>query len=235
MVKITTQKGGRLKSAFLVILGMFLLLTFFAATVFWELQGRKMVQYESAWVATSEISPSMEISPEMLKEIRVEREALIEGRVLNPNELIGLASKQYIPAGSQLHQYMFEHPDLITSEDKYLFKVPKEWIYSVPSTIRRMDSAIFYALDSAAQAKHKDAEGIALPSRQRLDTDSPVLETRIAYVRDSQNKEVKTTSKDDRIDASSNVVDIEIVINHEEFKRMEEYIARGYKFAVMYY
>lgn len=235
-MKISTQKSERFKTTFLVILGIVLLVSFFLATVFWELQGRKMVQYEATWVANQEINKSDIIGPEMFKQILVEKDALIEGRITDPSQVMGLASKQYIPAGNQFHINMFEDAALITTESQYLFKVPKEWIYSVPSTIRRMDNAVFYALDSLGQVKQRDAEeDNPRLNRDKLNNDNAILFTKIAYVRDSQNKEVKTTSKNDRIDASSNVVDIEIVISHEEFKKMEEYIAKGYKFAVMYY
>lgn len=58
--------------------------------------------------------------------------------------------------------------------------------------------------------------------------------TNVAYVRDGSNKEVITTSKVDRMDGSSSVSNIEVIVTTDELKKLEEQIKIGAKLIIMY-
>lgn len=61
-----------------------------------------------------------------------------------------------------------------------------------------------------------------------------LLSTKVAYVRDGSNKEVVTISLKDRIDASSNIQNVEIITTAREFQEIENKIKQGGKLIIMY-
>lgn len=61
-----------------------------------------------------------------------------------------------------------------------------------------------------------------------------LLSTKVAYVKDSSNKEVVTVSNNGRLDASSVIQNVEIITTPDEFKKIEQKINQGGKLIVMY-
>lgn len=236
-IKILSKKEEKIKSTIALIFGVVLLVGFFSAVVFWELQGRKLVQYTEIPVAGQYINRGDVIDTSMFSTMLIDREMIIDGAIKDISSLIGKSANQFIPAKSQLHELYFDEPYLITTEERMVTKIPKDWMHSVPSTIRRKDTAVFIALDSVQQNEINvsfNENGMPIGNNNLKDKE-PVLEAVVAYVRDSQNKEVTTTSYEQRLNASSNVADIEVIITADEFKYLEQYIKQGYKFVIMYY
>lgn len=61
-----------------------------------------------------------------------------------------------------------------------------------------------------------------------------LLKTKVAFVKDSANREVVTVSTSDRLDGSSVIRNVEIITTPEEFKMIENEINKGSKLIIMY-
>lgn len=66
------------------------------------------------------------------------------------------------------------------------------------------------------------------------DDNNRFIETVVAYVKDSANREVVTLSKDERYDGSSQVASIEIIVDADKIKVLESAIDRGNRFLILY-
>lgn len=130
-------------------------------------------------------------------------------------------------------------------------QIPREWILSVPDTLRRGDDIVlysaFYDTELLAQLQKKQT---ATSNSDKSDTNTAknpasvtsgqpsefeqLLQTKVAYVKDGANREVVTVSNGDRIDGSSVIGSVEIITTAEEFEKIEEKIQLGHRFVLMY-
>lgn len=76
--------------------------------------------------------------------------------------------------------------------------------------------------------------GGALPAVEESSEFEELFTTNVAFVKDSSNKEVVTTSAQDRIDGSSSIENIEIIVTTDELEMLEDQIKVGAKLIIMY-
>lgn len=201
---------------------------------------------------------------------KVPKTTVIEDVITNPNQIIGKTTTEYIPYNAQLSPTYFEVPELITDKDHLTLKIPNDWLYSIPNTLRSRDKIVFKEITSdvleverAADlnndpslmkeadpqdqktADHKQTEDSTtediIPTYNNEDqtilsanAGEIVLESTVAYVKDSSNREVVSISNKDRNDGTSVIRDIEIVATLEEVQKLESFIKKGSKFIIMY-
>lgn len=203
------KKHKRLVGVILLILA----LGFFA---FWELIGRAELLYSNVVVLKKDVLKGVEISYDMLQYIKIDSETVIDNCITNPEDIIGLEAKHYIPCGTQLVSNYFDIASLVLKADEKIMRLPDSWIHSFPETLRRKDEVYIYAVGTS-KSSNKEY----------------LLTSTVAYVKDNSNREVSSLD-DDRLVGSSAISNIEIVITEEQFKTLKAYAQDGYTFVLMY-
>lgn len=237
----------------LPILGSLIFISFLALVYFWEFYGRERFLYKDVIVATQDIQKGTVIKEDMVKKIKVEESKVIEKPITDVSIVIGKAASEFIPKGAQLHKIYLEDPELVMKDGEFIFRIPNKWIEAIPGSIRRKDNALLYAVDSDEKTNPDEAyveseidtnelDNSPLPTYDETKVDNlievlenePVIEAIVAYVKDSANREVITTSEQERIDGSSVISEINIIASIDDIKVMEEQIKQGKKFLIMY-
>ncbi|WP_240416490.1 SAF domain-containing protein [Paenibacillus periandrae] len=222
----------------------------------WEVDGRQRAFYVDVPVFKNDIKRGELIKDDMFTTVKYEKDQLIDNYIKEQKKIIGLEAKQFIPKNIQLDVHFFESPDLLTDEKHMNWKIPNEWIYSIPNSLRRKDQIVFYEIDAESMnIKDKDKK-IQIDATSKVSEDTEkrqVLITQIqdeknklqgrnvsiytavvSYVKDSANREVVSTSPVDRIDANSTIKDLEIIATKEDMDLLSAIVSKGSKFIIGY-
>lgn len=195
------------------VIGIITIILMISLVWYWETSGRELYFYNEIIVLNSEVNKGTIITNELLSTKKVENDSINEGVVLNTNEIIGLEAKHYVPKETELHINYFESQSLLNRENAYIVRIPNEWLYSIPNTLRRKDTIVFYPVNTK---------------------DAVILKTQVAYVKDSGNREVQTVNTENRLDGSSIITEVSVVATLDEFKRLESTVLNGNKLIIMY-
>lgn len=225
---------------------------------YWEVVGREQWNYGEVIVLNQDVHRGEIVHDSMLHRERVDKNNILEHGILQETEIIGQATKHFIPAGTQLHSFYFEDKELLTESNTFIAKIPSEWLLSVPHTLRRGDTAFLYEVSLEKIISYEEQfedkfykeefeEEIldkteSLPNHsinqqkeiQAFVKDVPILKTIVAYTKDSANREVQTISEEERFDGSSRIADVEIITSLNEFQKLEDAALNGSKFVIMY-
>lgn len=194
------------------IAGIMLIVLSVGALGFWELWGRENITYDRVLVLKESLPKNTLITADMLRERKVEKAGEGAIRTEQRNEIVGLETGQFIPAGTELYKEYFQESIFSVGEEqgKYILSVPAQWLKAFPQTLRRGDRAFFYC------------------------GGEPVTDAVVAYVRDGTNQEVYY-GDDERLTSSSSVSLIEIVVDKEQASLLGKLAEKGNKFVVLYY
>jgi hypothetical protein len=216
------------------IIGIGLILISVAGAFVWEKYGKEALVYSDVLVFKEDVKPNTVIKKEMLGIKRIDKSALLENRILSPEEIVNKQATVFIPMGMQLYGQMFEDQDLATGEGEYIFAIPKDWVFAYPDTLRRGDTVYLYEIkpieekDGTYYGEYSQASEISSAS-----LDQALISTKVAYVKDSGNREVVDVVSE-RIDASATAAKIEVVINDEKYQKLKSSYENGNKFILMY-
>lgn len=245
-------KFKKIKGFILPMLGIFIIASLFALLVFWETSGRELYLYDDIVVLNTDVKRGDLIDESMLTTLKLENTKVIDEAIKDPTLILGKEARHFIPAKSPLHIYYFEEKELITDKSNLIFKIPNEWIYSAPSTMRRKDIAYFYEVspkniemindtikNTTTESVNEDYINTFFPEEESFikysfKLEKPIAIAKIAYIKDSNNREVITTSRMDRLDGSSRISDIEIATDPIQFQKIKDSAAKGNKFIIMY-
>lgn len=214
----------RLIGALGIVLILFSVLLFLG----WEKFGREAFTYDSVIVFNQDIQKGTIIDQTMVTVKRIEKNSIIKNPIKDLGEIKGKRSNTFIPAGLQLSKEFFSDPELVTGDGSNILSVPMDWIYAYPQTIRRGDEVHFYGIDKALAENGYD-EGYMLTEG----SEKPLISAKIAYVKDSANREVIDVTPD-RMDGSAAVNSIEIVISEEKYQILKTSAEAGQIFVIMY-
>ena len=194
------------------IAGIVLIVLSVGALGFWELWGRENITYDRVLVLKEPLPKNTLITADMLRERKVEKAGEGAIRTEQRNEIVGLETGQFVPAGTELYREYFQESIFSVGEEqgKYILSVPAQWLKAFPQTLRRGDRAFFYC------------------------GGAPVTDAVVAYVRDGTNQEVYY-GDDERLTSSSSVSLIEIVVDKEQAALLGKLAEKGNKFVVLYY
>ena len=194
------------------IAGIVLIVLSVGALGFWELWGRENITYDRVLVLKESLPKNTLITADMRRERKVEKAGEGAIRTEQRNEIVGLETGQFIPAGTELYKEYFQESIFSVGEEqgKYILSVPAQWLKAFPQTLRRGDRAFFYC------------------------GGEPVTDAVVAYVRDGTNQEVYY-GDDERLTSSSSVSLIEIVVDKEQASLLGKLAEKGNKFVVLYY
>jgi hypothetical protein len=158
----------------------------------------------------------------------------MEGAIIEKEKAIGKYSAHYIPKNSQLTLAYFKDDTVdIKGKDKYIFTVPADWIITFPNSLRRGDIIYFYPVKIASEEELQNKSFNNLDNIKITDQND-LLESEVAYLKDSGNREVVNTTGEERYDASANIASIEIIANYEDVSYLQNLADSGWKFIILY-
>jgi len=216
------------------ILGVILMLATLAIIYFWETSGREKFLYTEVVVLNQSVEAGTAIEPGMLDLVKVNPDKLIEGAVVDKDEVTGKYSAHYIPKYSQLALAYFKDESIDTiKEDQYIFTIPTDWIITFPSSLRRGDTIYFYPVKITSE-KGEEGRPINSLSSTKVIKERDLIKSEVAYLKDSGNREVVNTVGEDRYDASANISSIEIITSYEDMSYLENLAGSSWKFILLY-
>ena len=215
-------------------LGILLMLATMAMIYFWETSGREKFLYTSVVVLKQSVEDNVCITSDMLEIAKINPDNLIEGAVAQKEKIIGKYSAHYIPKNSQLSLAYFKDDTVDTKKkDSYIFTIPADWIITFPNSLRRGDIIYFYPVKIASE-KEQQNKSLNNLDNIKITDQSDLLESEVAYLKDSGNREVVNTAGDDRYDVSANIASIEIIVNYEGVSYLQNLADSGWKFIILY-
>lgn len=215
------------------IVGIMLILLSIVILFSWESFGREALTYDSVIVFKEDIQKGTIIQKNMLGIMKLQKDTLIKGTIQNPDLIIGKRSNTFIPRGLQLCNEFFSDPELVTGDGNNILSIPMDWIYSYPQTIRRGDLVHFYVLDKELIGENDENYEVFSEESTKFANERPLISAKIAYVKDSSNREVIDVTPD-RLDGSAAVSQIEIVISEDKYKLLKTAASNGQIFVIMY-
>lgn len=250
----------KLTSVLLPLSGIAIIVILIGAMWWWEVDGRQRTLYVSIPVLKTDVKRGDLIKSDMFDTVKREKESLISNYVTDPNKIVGKEAKQYIPKNMPLDPQFFESPELITDKDRKNWKLPNEWIYAMPNSLRRKDHIVLYEVSSEiVKSSQNDVKKIQIDAQsttspdgrtqnaniqvyQKIDDvknkisnmNDPLFKSVVSYVKDTANREVVSTSSVDRLDANATIKDVEILATKEEIDILAMKVANGSKFIIGY-
>jgi len=242
---------NKLKSLFnnfsksiLPIIGLTVFISMAFIMYYWETVGRENYLYQSVLVFKEDITAGTLIADDnLLTYQRVEFDNLIDNAITDKTLIVGMAATHFIPKGSQIHPSFLEEKELILKPGQYVFKIPNEWIYSLPDSLRRKDHITLYEIgvNGTFVNDNKDSTNGDINTYANEQASSVksfagniLFDTVTVYVKDSNNREVVTTSNYDRFDGSSKINAIEVIGTIDQIKKITDSADKGNKFLIMY-
>ncbi|MBQ6088570.1 MAG: hypothetical protein IJK95_03315 [Firmicutes bacterium] len=192
-------------------IGILMIVLSIGALGIWELWGRENFSYKSILVFREAHEPYTVITEDMLQEIRVERASNKALRPVDKNRIIGMETRQYVPAGQELFAEYFRDTVFKTGfkEDSFVLKVPDVWLVTCPESIKRGDKAFFYLGEEL------------------------LCEARVIHVKDSYGQEI-TYSGPERYYPTNRMSLIEVIMNAENIRRLSGLAEKGNRFTIIY-
>lgn len=219
-------------------IGILFILIAIGGIFFWEKYGRVKLLYKQEIVFVRDIPANTIITKEDLTTVAIEKNRLVDKRILNADEIIGKESKIFIPKNAQLHDSYFDDPEVVLNKDQFIFPIPEDWIKAVPDTLRRKDTIYFYEYKETNKLNiaeiTKQAPSGATDVVQSLENKQPIAKFKVAYVKDATNREVVDAGDVERKNATSKIQKIELLATAEEVKLLEKSYKNGNKFILMY-
>jgi len=231
------------------VVGIILILASIGVIYYWENFGREQFLYKDVIVFNRSIDSNTQITSDMLTTIKIEESKIVEEAIIEPEAIIGLESKHFIPKNAQLTKKYFDMPELVLDKNQFIFSIPKDWVKAFPSSLRRKDIAFFYEIKANDNPNMNYSQIVAsynndnelqdfnnetVEIKKDVLSRKPIIRVVVAYVKDSANREVINVSGTERLDGTSKIDEIEIVITPEELELMKKSISNGNQFIIVY-
>ena len=228
-------------SKFFSVLGIILILAALASVYYWETSGRQHFLYSEVVVLSHSVEEGTTITSDMLDSLNIDRASIIEEAIEDKDKIIGKKASHYIPGHSQLSLAYFADEEKVLSQNEYIFTVPEGWIITIPYSLRRGDIIYFYPVKMLDETDDKKDLTQTTGYSDRKDNSDYVnygkdfiLESKVAYLKDSGNREIITISSEDRYDGSSKIATLEIIATLEDVSYLQNLADDDYKFIVLY-
>ena len=217
------------------ILGIVVVCVSMLLTFAWETKGRDKYLGAEVVVLKRDLQEGEKVASEYIEMINVDKDKVIIDAIMDSNKIIGKAAKHFIPKGTQLVEKYFDEYEVIPGADEYIFKVPTEWVISMPDTMRRKDTAYFYEIEYSKipDVDSKVSKNFGDGIRELTKDKEPIESFTVAYVKDSSSQEVVDTGED-RFNSSSKIANLEVIADAQKIGILEEAALKGSKFIVLY-
>ncbi len=215
--------SGRVKG----IIGILLIIMAVSLIFYWENFGREQLLYKEVIIAKQDIYRNDWITKDNISVIKLEESAIPKEAVSKLKDIMGKEAKQFIPQNAVIDLRYLTDRGMTLAQNQFIFRIPNDWIQSYPGSLRRGDDIYLYPV--------KPIEGLE-EEPINLETTLSLIGLKVAYVKDSGNREVKNieNQKLERLDGTSNINFIEVIITKNKVKRLQEIYDDGYKFLMLY-
>ena len=220
-------------SKIMAVLGVIFILAAITLVYFWETTGREHFLYREVIVMAHSVEAGTTITADMLDNRRIDRDIVIEEAITNKDSIIGKKTAHFIPGYSQLNHAYFADKDIVLAKDEYIFTIPDDWIITFPNSLRSGDAIYFYPV-KILEGKEESRDTRDNLEEYKWDAEEHILESVVAYLKDSGNREVVTTSEEERYDGSSKIASLEIIAGLEDILYLQDLADNNYKFIVLY-
>ena len=221
---------------------MVFVLAAIASVYFWETRGRQHFLYREVIVLAQSVEAGTTITADMLDIKSIDEDTIIEEAIVDKRSIIGKRAAHFIPKYSQLNQIYFEDENIVLKTDEYIFTIPEEWIITLPNSLRSGDIIYFYPVkmpDEKDESKETGGSERSVSEKDVSDiskeaVEDYILESVVAYLKDSGNREVVTVSEEERYDGSSKIASLEIIAELEDISYLQNLAENNYKFIILY-
>lgn len=189
--------------------GIILIIVTLLGIVAWELWGREELLYDEVLVFSANVEANDVIRADMLavKKINNANDKALKAE--DAQKVVGKAATQYIPRNTEIFDVYFDESNLVVGEDEYVLSIPNDWLQSYPQTLRRGDTAYFYA------------DG------------KMITKATVAYAKDGANQEV-TSRDEERLAGSSTISLVEVIVTNAQADMLSKLAERNTKFVILY-
>lgn len=171
------------------------------------------------------------------------------------DEVLGYEAAQDMISNSMVSKKMIDYDQIVPDESKgeAIRPIISDMIFAKPGSLRRKDSIDIYLINKDVIEKYMGTQkDISVPSTvvssdqaQKIQgmLSEPILKNvKVVYAKDSSNREVtnakeeeKVKKESERLNATGNITDIEVILNEEEFHNlMKEVMQNGNKLYITY-
>ena len=229
-------------SKIIAVLGVVFILISASLVFFWETEGREHFLYRQVIVMAGSVEAGTTITADMLGVKSIDSGTIIEEAITDKASVIGKKAAHFIPGRSQLNQTYFENESIVLATDEYIFTIPDEWIITLPNSLRSGDIIYFYPVkmpDEKDESKETGGSERKVSEKDVSDiskeaVEDYILESVVAYLKDSGNREVVTVSEEERYDGSSKIASLEIIAELEDISYLQNLAENNYKFIILY-
>jgi sulfur transfer complex TusBCD TusB component (DsrH family) len=192
------------------IIGFTIIAITMMTIVVWEFWGRENLSYQNVLVLKEDLQANTIIDESCLKVVKCESPGASSLRPKDAQSIVGLATAQYVAAGTELRFEYFSEAELTYggSTDRGVMALPTDWLLSCTQNLRRGDKVILY--NDTVQ----------------------VLEAIVLHSKDSSNQEIRSQDKD-RLTATGIVNYIDIVANKSDLVYLAELAKNGNRFTLV--
>jgi hypothetical protein len=192
------------------IIGFTIIAITMMTIVVWEFWGRENLSYQNVLVLKEDLQANTIIDESCLKVVKCESPGASSLRPKDAQSIVGLATAQYVAAGTELRFEYFSEAELTYggSTDRGVMALPTDWLLSCTQNLRRGDKVILY--NDTVQ----------------------VLEAIVLHSKDSSNQEIRSQDKD-RLTATGIVNYIDIVANKSDLVSLAELAKNGNRFTLV--
>lgn len=241
------NKINSVSKSMLSIIGIMIIILMFAVTWYWETYGRVNFLYKMVIVLREDVKKGTVITENMITTEKLEQSTLMNNPIHDKGILVGKVAKHFVPGHTPLSSLYFDDANVVPPKDTFIAKIPNDWLLSIPDSIRRKDKAVICEVKGASIGQITAIKPVQPNSGANLNTYTKVeldqikdqlgtalVTTTVAYVKDGSNKEVVDIGRDDRLDGSSKIASIEVLLNEKQLSDLQNSAANGNKFIILY-
>lgn len=223
------------------IVSLGLILGAVGALIVWETYLDDLINTKEVLVAANTLEKNTVVGKNDIKLAKVPIEQLSEQAITDPNLTIGKETAFIIRKGQQIIIDALDIEGVVPNADQIIVPIPKEWLISVPGSLRRKDKVNIYempTIDLTGGLINKAPGGVEAASVNNFVTGNgrPIVDNiAVAYAKDPSNQEVKPAEQSKlRIDATGTISDLELVLTDQQLNLLKNKVLQGYKFILAY-
>lgn len=213
------------------IVSISLILGAIGAVILWEAYLDDLINTKEVVVATTTLEKNAVIGKADVKLARIPLDQVPENAITDPNKTIGKETAFIIRKGQQIVTDTIDFEGIVPNSDQVIVPIPKEWLVTVPGSLRRKDKVNIYEVPNKELAHKITADFTGLAGNNK----PTISNVTVAYAKDPSNQEVKPAEQSKlRIDATGTISDLELVLTDEQLNSLKLKALEGYKFIVAY-
>lgn len=241
------------------IVSIGLILGAISGIILWEAYLDDVINTKEVVVATRTLEKNAVIGKDDIKLAKIPIEQVPENAITDPGKTLGKETAFVIRKGQQIVTDTIDFEGIVPNSDQVIVPIPKEWLISVPGSLRRKDRVNIYEvpdkeLSRKATIQANRTSVIKATESEQVSTNTlmsgqvyadftggaginqPIISgVTVAYAKDPSNQEVKPAEQSKlRIDATGTISDLELVLTEEQLSRLKLKALEGYKFIVAY-